>query len=69
MTCPVCGGKTIVTESRAESDAVYRRRRCVDCRYGFYTEEAETDTATKEINRIKRNILLASARKKGVIEK
>jgi len=43
MTCPVCGGKTYVTNTATDEDCVYRQRTCVDCKHRFYTEETETD--------------------------
>ena len=43
MTCPICGGKTKVVDSRAELDYVYRKRRCLDCKYSFTTSEIEDD--------------------------
>ena len=63
MTCPVCGGKTKVVDSRVEVDNVLRRRNCIECGYRIYTEEIETANAREEINRIHRNRM---ARKKGV---
>ena len=43
MTCPVCGEKTKVTNSQADSDCVYRERQCVVCKHKFYTEEVESE--------------------------
>lgn len=45
MTCPVCGGKTTVADSRSECDEVMRKRRCTqpDCGYIFHTVELEKD--------------------------
>lgn len=43
MTCPVCGGKTRVLDSEADSESVYRRRKCVECDHRFYTTESESD--------------------------
>lgn len=45
MTCPVCGGKTEVRDSCAEVDVIYRKRRCVECRHTFETEETECKLA------------------------
>lgn len=42
MTCPVCGGKTTVRESVADCECVYRRRKCLDCKYRFTTTEQES---------------------------
>ena len=52
MTCPVCGAETQVVDSRADVDVVARKRKCVSCRYVFYTEEIETPGAQDEFNRI-----------------
>ncbi len=41
MTCPVCGGKTRVECNVSEPDCVYRKRRCKECGYRFFTEETE----------------------------
>lgn len=43
MTCPVCGGKTHITNSRPKNDTVYRRRECDSCGYRFNTYEYEED--------------------------
>lgn len=53
MVCPNCGGKTKVKESRADSDVIYRRRRCIDCNYIFYTEEVDSESAKAELNRFR----------------
>ena len=41
MMCPVCNKKTVVTETRYLDSRRFRRRRCKDCNYVFYTEETE----------------------------
>ena len=46
MTCPVCGGKTGVCDSRAKADSIYRRRRCLECDYRFNTLETEVELHT-----------------------
>lgn len=43
MTCPVCGGRVIVIDSRPSEDSIYRRRRCIECDYRFSTIEIEAD--------------------------
>ena len=43
MECPECGGKTIVVNSRKYAGAVYRKRKCVECNYQFFSEEMEID--------------------------
>ena len=50
MTCPVCGGKTQVYDSRTPyGDEVWRRRQCVDCGYKFTTVEHEIDVRPPEV--------------------
>ncbi len=45
MTCPVCGGGTIILDSRKpDVDRVRRRRECVECGHRFTTWEIEADT-------------------------
>lgn len=53
MTCPVCGGRSIVTDSRSDCEGVYRRRKCVECEHNFYTSEYESDSSS--YNRIMYN--------------
>ena len=43
MDCPVCGGGTVVSDSRRCADFVNRKRKCLDCDYRFSTVELETD--------------------------
>lgn len=43
MTCPICGGKTLVSYTVTDCDAVYRWRKCRECNHGFYTTECESD--------------------------
>lgn len=43
MTCPVCGGKAEVIDSRKYIDHVLRRRKCVECHYSFTTIETDQD--------------------------
>lgn len=52
MTCPVCGEKTKVLETRADTDCIRRRRECIQCQYTFITIEICEDLMerlTKEI--------------------
>ena len=53
MTCPVCGAKTKVADSRSEPDCVHRRRVCVECKYSFTTIEIEDDLR-KRLEELKR---------------
>ena len=44
MTCPVCGGDTIIINSRKpDVDRVRRRRECTACGHRFTTWEIEAD--------------------------
>ena len=47
MTCPVCGGKTTVVDSRPSEDSVWRRRECQECSYRFNTIEIDMDLYKK----------------------
>lgn len=41
MTCPVCGEKSLVIDSRGDCEVIYRKRVCIECGHDFYTEERE----------------------------
>ena len=43
MTCPICGGKTKVLETRADTDCIRRRRECIQCHLTFITIEISED--------------------------
>ena len=45
MHCPKCKGDTAVTNTLHNDDLneVYRRRKCKDCGYSFYTVEEEKE--------------------------
>ena len=43
MTCPICGEKTAVLETRADTDCIRRRRKCIKCQYTFVTIEISED--------------------------
>lgn len=43
MTCPVCGGKTVVIDSFSECDCIYRERKCAECGHRFTTAETECE--------------------------
>ena len=43
MTCPVCGGKSKVCDSISDCETVYRKRKCLDCNYIWFTDECESD--------------------------
>lgn len=52
MDCPYCGSATKVMDSRAESNKVVRRRKCLDCEKIFFTSEVETDTSAEEFRKL-----------------
>lgn len=39
MMCPICNGKTEVTDSRERKFGVWRRRKCLECGTRFSTQE------------------------------
>lgn len=43
MTCPVCGEKTRIKDTRGFIDHVIRIRKCCSCGYVFRTVETEED--------------------------
>ena len=43
MTCPVCGGYTMIIDSRNKNDHKNRRRICMECGYKFNTIEIDMD--------------------------
>lgn len=43
MTCPNCGAKTRVVDSRSHEDSKSRRRECSDCGFRFSTVEIDAD--------------------------
>ena len=43
MDCPYCGSATKVIFSRAKTDAVYRRRSCLNCNFRYNTVEIDCD--------------------------
>jgi transcriptional regulator NrdR family protein len=61
MTCPNCGGKTIVVCTRSDSKGVYRRRKCTKCRYIIFTSETESDGA--DFTRLNNEAIRASIRR------
>lgn len=38
-----CGGRLMVKETRATNDAIYRTRKCEECKYLFTTKEEAID--------------------------
>ena len=51
MDCPVCGGETIVADSRGTGDQIKRRWRCLACGYRFNTIELDMDQYERMIRR------------------
>lgn len=47
MTCPICGEKTKVLDSRPDVDSIRRKRECLCCKYHFYTTEIDEDLYEK----------------------
>ena len=47
INCPVCGGATAVTNNYSDSESVWRRRCCKECKHVFYTTEEELDSSKK----------------------
>jgi transcriptional regulator NrdR family protein len=48
MTCPECGGKTRILRTIKQCDVNYRRRKCIDCDYIFFTTETEAKNSRFE---------------------
>ena len=47
MTCPVCGGKTKVIDSKSDCESIHRKKRCDDCGHIFYTAEYEAESSER----------------------
>lgn len=43
MTCPICGGVSKVYDSISDCEAVYRKRKCLECNHIWFTDEYESD--------------------------
>lgn len=43
ITCPVCGEKSNVIESKGDGAEWIRIRKCIKCGYKFYTREQEIE--------------------------
>lgn len=57
MICPKCGGKISVVQTiqNKETNETYRRKKCMFCRYLFYTIEYEIEHdehIKKELNNL-----------------
>jgi transcriptional regulator NrdR family protein len=69
MTCPQCGGKTTVRDSRTDSTMTARMRVCNDCSYRFYTTEMEMIDSQEDFNTLQRaNELRRKAQRRGWIK-
>jgi len=65
MTCPLCGGRTLVEGSRAECDQVVRQRRCTECYHIFYTSETEQRKSKEDYYRIAHEKYIEKKTRKG----
>lgn len=45
MKCPLCNGETKAEKALAAGGVVYRKRRCLECRHLFLTEERRPKNA------------------------
>lgn len=45
MNCPKCGSKTDVIAVQTSKDGKIRKRRCLECGYGFFTKELVSKSA------------------------
>ena len=44
MNCPKCNGKVLVVDTvNLPSNEIYRKRKCSECGYSFYTAEFEVE--------------------------
>lgn len=57
MQCQKCGGKTKVTDSRADSKVVVRVRKCCSCGEKVYTTEYSDTCSHYEFNRVVNEML------------
>lgn len=53
MECPECGKNTKVLESRKYAGGVYRRRKCIECGFMFWTEEIEMEDNLKVVKHMR----------------
>lgn len=53
MTCPVCGERTLIYDSRPDEsgESVRRRRKCRVCGYRFTTIEVDAEQLTRRRQR------------------
>lgn len=51
INCPVCGGATSVTRNFSDSESLWRRRQCKDCKNVFYTTEEELSSSKQNFQR------------------
>lgn len=58
MTCPVCGARTLVKDSRSECDVVLRKRQCTFCAYVFYTSETEAKDSRDDLSNCHKKLRL-----------
>lgn len=56
MNCPKClKDSTRVIDSQRDDKVVYRRRKCAECGYTFYTSERYDDNARCYLHSIRNN--------------
>lgn len=63
MTCPVCGGDVKVVNCCSDPDSIYRRRKCLDCDYEFYTTESELPESKGDFTDVKRRFYREHSRR------
>ena len=51
MICPICGDIVRVYYTKAETDCIRRKRKCVGCGFSFYTVEIDQDQYEKLLGR------------------
>lgn len=49
MLCPLCNGKTKVSDTRSDKTSVVRRRKCQECKTVIYTTEALDMDASRKL--------------------
>lgn len=68
MTCPVCGGKTCITDSRSDGETVRRRRKCRECGHRFTTEEIDADLQAQRQRKLDQ-LLRQAAKDREAVQK
>jgi transcriptional regulator NrdR family protein len=55
MRCPICNGKTSVSDSRPEDDCINRTRKCAECGHTFFTVEIDRDLYERLVRKNDKN--------------